>query len=381
MVAKRRKLSTLVAEIHYQLRTEGRTPGRVALAVGLGVFIGCLPVYGFHLILCVSAARLLRVSRVKTYLAANVSNPLMAPLLLYLELGVGHLLMAGSWPVLRLEGLTADRALALGRDLVIGSLVVGVVLAGLFGGLAFRIARRSRHGSFKDRLLEETAHKYLRSGIFHWEFVRGKLRFDPLYKALVGSAALEDAGRLIDVGCGRGIVLALLETAREMRATPSPPEVELVGIELRPKWAEVAREALGDAARIESGNAADAALPPADAILLLDVLHYLSEQEQRRLLDRVAAALRPGGVLLIREADAAGGFRFQLTRGAERLCALARGHWRQSFHYRSAEEWCRSLRSRGLEVAERPMSAGTPYANRLIEARAADREDDVLSVL
>lgn len=377
----RRKLSAAVAELHYQLRTEGQKPSEVALAVGLGVFIGCLPVYGFHLLLCIAAARLFRVSRVKAYLAANLSNPLFAPFLLYLELGVGHWIFHGSWPTLSLERFRAVGALALGRDLLVGSLVVGAVLAGLFALLAFRIARRSRRGPFLEQLREATARRYLESGISHWEFVRGKLRFDPMYRALPGSEALPRSGRLVDIGCGRGILLALLATAREQRDTLSPPDswrvpsesLELVGIELRETWARVARAALGSAARIESGDAADVPLPPAHAILLLDVLHYLSREDQERLLRRVAEALEPGGAVLIREADADGGWRFWMTRAAERLCALARGHWRQRFHYRSAGAWCRLLESHGLEVVERPMSAGTPYANHLIEARRGDR--------
>ena len=32
----------------YQLRNEGHTPGRHAVAVGVGGFIGCTPFYGLH---------------------------------------------------------------------------------------------------------------------------------------------------------------------------------------------------------------------------------------------------------------------------------------------------------------------------------------------
>ena len=64
------------------LRTEASGPGREAVAVGLGVFIGCLPFYGFHLLMCLAAGWLLRLNRLKLYVAANISNPLMAPLLI-----------------------------------------------------------------------------------------------------------------------------------------------------------------------------------------------------------------------------------------------------------------------------------------------------------
>lgn len=374
----------MIAEIHHQLRTEGSTPAANALAVGLGVFIGCLPLYGFHWLLCVVFARLLGVSRVKTYLAANLSNPLIAPLLLYVELGVGHWIFAGRWPSLSLERLREAGVVGLGRDLVVGSLVVGALLAALFGAAVFRIARRWQSATWEERLREAAARRYLESGIGHWEFVRGKLRYDPMYRVLPGSPALPREGRLVDVGCGRGILLALLATARELGDTLSPPagwrppsdRLELVGIELRPEHADVARAALGDAARIESGDAAALPLPAADAILLLDVLHYLAGDDQQNLLRRAAAALRPAGAVVIREADAGGGWRFVLTRAAERLCAVARGHFRQRFHYRTAAEWRAVLERHGLEVDERPMSAGTPYANQLLVARRAGAQDE-----
>jgi O-methyltransferase involved in polyketide biosynthesis len=104
-------------------------------------------------------------------------------------------------------------------------------------------------------------------------------------------------------------------------------------------------------------------------VLLLDVLHYLPATAQEDLLRRVADTLEPGGLLLIRDADAAGGLRFLATRIQERTCALARRHWRQRFHYRSAEDWRGLLRGLGLEVDVAPMAEGTPYSNVLIAAR------------
>ncbi len=376
--ARRFRPTALVAEMHYQLRTEGGTPRGNAISVGLGTLIGCLPLFGFHFPLCVVFARLLDANRLKTYLAANISNPLVAPFLLYFELGVGHWIFEGRWPSLRLEELKAAGAWALGRDVIAGSLVVGVVLAVVLGALAFHVARRWQRAPFDERLREATSRRYRECGISHWEFVRGKLRYDPMYRAILDSEILPREGRLLDIGCGRGILLALVDTARHLEEDAiSPPlgwrppgeRLELQGFELRPRLAAVARQAMGDGATIEAADAASAALPPARAILLLDVLHYLEAAEQEELVDRVAGALEGGGVLVLREADAALGWRFALTRAAERLCALGRGHWRQRFHYRSAAGWRRLLERHGLAVEERPMWAGTPYANRLVEAR------------
>src|SRR6185436_5594900 len=219
--------------------------------------------------------------------------------------------------------------------------------------------------------------RYLAAGMFHWEFVRGKLRHDPVYFFLLRTGALPPEGRLLDLGCGRGLLLALLLTAREQAEKgeypagwPPPPRLDLHGIEASRKIAEVARRALGAEARIDAADLRDLPeLPPARVILLLDVLHYLPAATQEDLLARIAASLEPGGLLLIRAAAAGAGWRFTATRLQERACALARRHWRQSFHYRSHTEWMKPHEKNGLTPTAEPMAKGTPYGNVLIGGR------------
>ena len=64
---RRRRIGQVFAEMHYELRTEGDAPWKAAGSVWLGTVIGCLPVYGAHLLLCAVLGRLLRLSRIKAY--------------------------------------------------------------------------------------------------------------------------------------------------------------------------------------------------------------------------------------------------------------------------------------------------------------------------
>ncbi len=369
-----------VAELIYRLRTEGGAPARQAWAVALGVFVGCSPLYGLHLALCVVLGRLFGLNRIKAYLAAQISNPLTAPFLVAAELALGRFLRGGDLAALSPARLRQLGAAGLGIDLVVGSLTIGAALAAAFGLATYRMLSARRRLAAVEALIEETARPYLERGVFDWEFVRGKLRHDPLYLALLRRGGLPLQGRLLDLGCGRGIALALLATARERarrgewpESWPSPPtHLDLHGIEGRPRIAARAAAALAGAATIETADLATADLPAARAVLLLDVLHYLPAAEQNRLLARVAACLEPGGVLLLREPDAAAGPRFLATRAAERLCALARGHIRQRFHYRTAAAWRVLLAAHGLATSlPEPLSEGTPYANVLLEAKKA----------
>lgn len=382
-----RRPGRALAELHHRLRTEGDSPAAKALSVGIGTAIGCLPLYGLHLPLCLVASRLLRLSLVRTYLAAHVNNPLTAPALLYLELALGRWLSGGGWPAPTPEELAGAGGWswsAAGREVLVGSLAFGLALGGALALGAWAVARRWRRPPFDAALVEAAAWRYLDCGIATWELARGKLRHDPVYLALLSGGELPRRGRLVDLGCGRGIALALLATAAEWPGEgegagtkwpagwpPPPAGLELSGIERSPKRAAVARRALGAAAEVRAADLTQTEPPPCDVALLLDVLHYLGAAEQEALLDRTARALAPGGVLLIREADAARGLRFALTRAAERLAALARGHWRQRFHYRSAADWQRLLGAHGLAVSASSMWRGTPFANVLLVARKA----------
>lgn len=226
-------------------------------------------------------------------------------------------------------------------------------------------------------LVDAAASRYRAAGRVHQGFVRGKLRHDPVYLSLLAGGMLPSGGTLVDLGCGRGVLLAALVAAGDpavRSAWPaewaSPPErFDLIGIEVSRRAASAARIALSREARIEIADLAVAPIPDCRAAVILDVLHYLPGEAQERLLDRVAAAVEPGGILIVREVDASGGIADATTRIAERLMALARGDRRRRFRFRTGEEWRCLLEFRGFTVEATRMDEGTPFSNLLLRAR------------
>jgi predicted TPR repeat methyltransferase len=217
-------------------------------------------------------------------------------------------------------------------------------------------------------LVETTAWRYRQQGRFVRGFVRGKLLHDPVYRAILRLNILPFEGKIVDLGCGRGILLALLTTLRHVNSSTTRP-LTFQGIELRAEDADVAQQALGIDATITHADIRTATLSACQAVILLDVLLYLCKQEQEALLIRIAQVLPPDGLLIIREADADADWRYWITRSAERFCALARGHWRQQYCYRSQQEWIHLLEQLGFTLETYPMSEGTPFANVLFVAR------------
>ena len=366
------------------LRMEGAGPGREAAAVGLGVFIGCLPFYGFHLLLCWALGWLFGLNRLKVYLAANISNPFVAPWLLLAELQTGAWLRRGAFQSLAPRAIIGAGWDVVLVDLIVGSVAVGAVLAALrrFGDLCAgaRLAA-TMGGSWNS--CGATADRYVGASIIAWEFARGKLHGDPVYRAALCGGLLPSGGTLLDIGCGQGLMLALLAEARRAvdagrwpASLPAPPRFDrMIGIELRPRVAASARRALGDEAEIVQGDATAFEAGDVNAILIFDVLQMIPYQEQDAMLARLAARLDPEGVILVREADAGGGWRFQAVHFGNRAKAIAFGRWRQRFYFRNQADWLAAFGRHGLQATVGDMGAGTPFANVLYVLRARSAMD------
>lgn len=230
---------------------------------------------------------------------------------------------------------------------------------------------------FGHRLADVAAERFRAAGNMHRGFARGKLRHDPMFVDVLRNGRLGPGGRIVDLGCGRGLLLAAILAARELHRNgdwpddwqPPPAAGALSGVERSANAVRAARIALRDEAAIAHADLSTFVPGPCDVAVLFDVLHYLAIPAQNHLLSGVARAIAPGGRILIREADRAGGARFVATAFAERVRAIGRGHPTQSFAYRTAAGWQAALEGHGFVVTTEPLSDGTPFANLLITAR------------
>lgn len=225
-------------------------------------------------------------------------------------------------------------------------------------------------------LLKAASRPYLDAGLHPYFFARGKLAIDPIFLALLRTGAIPDGARILDLGCGQALLAALLVAARTQYEQgtwpdgwpPPPAPAELHGIDIDSRSTAWARKALGNRVSVQTADLRTALLPDADVVLLLDVLHYLDEPEQLALMDKVAHALRGGGRLLLRVADAESGWRFRLTRMVDHSTLWMRGRVTAGFFCRTIAEWSELLMRHGFRIERQPMSQGTPFANVLLTA-------------
>ncbi len=371
-----RRVTRLTALLH-RVRTEGGSPVRQAMAIAVGLFIGALPLVGLHLALCVAVGRLFKLNLPKVYLAANISNPFIAPFLFGAEIQLGAWLRTGHIYTPSVVDQIRLRGLAI--DITIGSLLLGVVLAVAGGLLTYVVVRKTGEDERADQLIGAAAERYLPLGIGAWELARSKMRMDPVYTTILADGMLPDSGTIVDIGCGQGLMLALIATARTRYASgewpgwpPPPQSAELVGIEPRARIAARARTALEYDARVDTAGALDNSLPSCRAVLLIDVLHMLPRDDQQRVLAAVHHALEPGGVLIIREADASGGTRFLLIQIGNWLRGVAEGQLARRLDFDSAANWSARLQAIGFETTHAEAGGAAPLANFLIYARRSE---------
>jgi len=189
-------------------------------------------------------------------------------------------------------------------------------------------------------------------------FAYGKLTGDPAFEHILG---LVPAGaRVVDLGGGQGLLAALLAAAGI--------DVRFTGIDLTVRDIERARHACPDAQFI-AGDIRTTGFGAADAVVILDVLHYIDYEAQAGVLRRVRTALERGGVLLLRVGDESPSLRFRITVAVDQLVMRARGHRLARLYCKPLAQWTRELEALGFSVAATPMSAGTPFANVLLVAR------------
>lgn len=230
-------------------------------------------------------------------------------------------------------------------------------------------------------LLDRAALPYRPAGLHPWLFARGKLKGDPVFAALLRLGLIPPHSRLLDLGCGQGLLAALLCAAATADCGwpadwAAPPRgVAVRGIERMARdvrWANQMAACCpsnGASIQFEHGDIRTAEYSRSDRVVLLDVLHYLAFDEQQHVLARVRDCLAPDGMLLLRVADASAGSGFALSLLVDKLVLAARGSCRLGLHCRPLEEWRELLRKIGFSVQTLPMHAGTPFANLLLVGR------------
>jgi 2-polyprenyl-3-methyl-5-hydroxy-6-metoxy-1,4-benzoquinol methylase len=201
-------------------------------------------------------------------------------------------------------------------------------------------------------------------------FVRMRLRSAPLDSLVT---RLPDQGTIVDVGCGHGVLTALIATGSARRS--------VIGIDPDQRKIAWARRGPGVLPNVSfrAGTVEDLAPDldgSVDAIVIVDVLYLLPAADWPLVLRACHRLLRPRGRLLLKEAEANGSWKHLKCHLQERLMVRILRRTRSSggltFRPRAWLEG--ELRNAGFRVLESlDLSRGYTTPHVLLVAEPAPR--------
>lgn len=201
-------------------------------------------------------------------------------------IGFGVLAFA-SHALLRSIGLVSG--LGIGYSLIGAYFILPVLMKKIFSQVQYptdKIAIGSRDH------IKRTIARYSHFPVYPRVFARMKMIIDPMFKEL--DKYVQNPRRIIDIGCGYGVPATwLLEIY---------PEARVYGLEPDEEHVLIASRAIGRRGSVIVGRAPD--LPEVegevDYILMLDMLHLISNKEVQIALQRIYGKLSREGTLLVR---------------------------------------------------------------------------------
>jgi len=127
------------------------TPHDIALGTAIGVFIAILPLYGFHTIMVITAALLIRrANKIAILLGTNISLPPTVPFITWAAYDIGRAILKDAsytplnWDYFR--GITFKKVISFYPPLFLGSLILGAICAVIFYFLTYFFVKK-----FKER--------------------------------------------------------------------------------------------------------------------------------------------------------------------------------------------------------------------------------------
>lgn len=199
---------------------------------------------------------------------------------------------------------------------------------------------------------------------YHYWYARSKLASDPLYGG-VADALRGTTAPLLDLGCGLGLL------AHTLRHHGVPLD-DYLGVDNDAPKIEAARVAAARTgianARFDVVDLGEGFPAHRGSVAILDMLQFLSPEQQSQLFSRAAACLTPGARLVIRTGLSDGNWRSHVTRTTDVFAKLVRWMNAAPKAYPTRAGLTGELEALGLTVSSRPLWGRTPFNNWLFVA-------------
>lgn len=195
--------------------------------------------------------------------------------------------------------------------------------------------------------------------------VRGRYRTCPV---AVIDEVVPRSGRVLEVGCGHGLISAYLAMSSSDR--------DVTGADIDARKIAVASHALSHAdhstVHLTFRHEDAGALPDGnwDAIVIVDVLYLLDAAAERVLLGECVERLADHGVLVIKETDVVPRWKHWFAKAQEIVATkIVRITAGSSLSFTPIAQLADALRAMGLDVETRRVDKGYLYPHALVVGR------------
>lgn len=142
---------------------------------------------------------------------------------------------------------------------------------------------------------EQLRYNYIYKGpVLEW-YMRIKVRMEKNYQLF--NELLPKQGNILDIGCGYGFMPYMLHFV-------SPGRV-ITGIDYDEQKIATANHCFSKEAQVQfvPADVNEFAFGTYDAIVMMDILHYLQPQQQKIVIEKCIRHLAPGGLIIIRDGN------------------------------------------------------------------------------
>ena len=172
--------------------------------------------------------------------------------------------------------------------------------------LLYEEYNRASNPYFRSTLIKSYTYK---GPVLEW-YMRIKVSLEGDYDLF--DRTLPRQGHIVDLGCGYGAMSYMLMMLSHRRT--------ILGVDYDHEKIATAQHALlhNDHITFEQQDLRTYDVPAADGYIVADVLHYMEDAQQRRLIEQCIKGLRTGGVLIIRDGDSSQQESHRGTEATER---------------------------------------------------------------
>lgn len=202
---------------------------------------------------------------------------------------------------------------------------------------------------FRNALIKNYMYK---GPLLEW-YIRVKMHVDGYYD--MWDRILPRKGVITDVGCGYGQLSIALGTLS--------PERRVYGFDYDMEKIEIAGNSFlaGETVTFGYMDMRECELPESDAFVFNDSLHYVDERTQASVLRYCAGRLKPGGCIVVRDADTSLGDRHEAVEKIENFSTRIFGFNKteENLTFVNQEWMCALAEELGMNVKVRPCDVKT----------------------